>query len=122
MPNHRLLTWLDVNSFLDLIEVRQSGHARYTGVYGVPRGGLVLAVMVSHRLGIPLLLSPATGCLVVDDIADSGQTLVGLASQKYSHQALDVMVFVRKTRCPLDLPCLIADQSDDWIVFPWEAE
>lgn len=58
--------------------------SRYTHVYGVPRGGLIPAVMLSHRLGLRVLtdlpfvkpkVSPMR-ILVVDDLVDSGQTLL----------------------------------------------
>ena len=47
-------------------------------IYAIPRGGLPLAVSLSHRLNLPIIMneteiSPQT--LVVDDIFDSGATL-----------------------------------------------
>ena len=30
-------------------------HESFEAVYGVPRGGLIVAVLVSHKLGIPLI-------------------------------------------------------------------
>ena len=45
-------------------------------IYGLPRGGLIPAVMLSHQLGIPMAkgdIGPNT--LIVDDICDSGETL-----------------------------------------------
>ena len=44
-------------------------------VYGIPRGGLIVAVLVSHKLGIPLITSLrdmyGKKFLVVDDIVDT---------------------------------------------------
>ena len=43
------LTWQDVNNYVsrvaNIVKDRQ-----LSGVYGIPRGGLVLAVMLSHKL------------------------------------------------------------------------
>ena len=44
-------------------------------VLGIPRGGLIPAVLISHRLELPLVTLPEPHTLVVDDIADSGKTL-----------------------------------------------
>ena len=48
----------------------------FKNIYGLPRGGLIPAVMLSHQLGIPMAkgdIGPDT--LIVDDICDSGETL-----------------------------------------------
>ena len=46
-----------------------------SGIYGIPRGGLCLAVALSHKLNIELLKEPRNNILIVDDIYDSGETL-----------------------------------------------
>ena len=48
---------------------------RFSGIHGIPRGGLVLAVSLSHRLELPLLATPQPGCLIVDDVFETGRTL-----------------------------------------------
>ena len=59
----------------------------FTHIYGLPRGGLCLAVALSHDLdlnflvGQPRLLIPQT--LVVDDIADTGRQLKPFKDQGY---------------------------------------
>ena len=54
-------------------------HESFESVYGIPRGGLIIAVMVSHRLDIPLITSLSgmydTKLLIVDYIADTVVTL-----------------------------------------------
>ena len=50
----RTLSWADFDRALDSAVARLASSS-LSGVYGVPRGGLVLAVCLSHRLGIPLL-------------------------------------------------------------------
>jgi len=47
----------------------------YTGVFGVPRGGTPISLVVSDTLKIPLLDKPIEGCVVVDDLIDSGRTM-----------------------------------------------
>lgn len=48
---------------------------RFDGVYGIPAGGLVLAVCLHYRLDLPLLLAPTKKTLIVDDIVDTGHTM-----------------------------------------------
>ena len=50
------------------------GDVPISGVFGVPRGGSLIAVSIATTLGIPLLSTPQRGCLVVDDLIDSGTT------------------------------------------------
>jgi hypoxanthine phosphoribosyltransferase len=45
-----------------------------TKVYGVPRGGCLVAIEVANRMNIELISKPEEGCLVVDDLIDSGYT------------------------------------------------
>ena len=46
-----------------------------TGVYGLPRGGLIFATWLSYKLDIPLLMHAADGCIIIDDISDTGRSL-----------------------------------------------
>ena len=68
------VTWDMADRFVDSVS-RICDENCFAGVYGLPRGGLPLAVWISHRAGIPLLLAPCRNALVVDDIADTGATL-----------------------------------------------
>ena len=86
-------------------------------MYGVPRGGLVPAVYLSHRLGIPLVLSPyGTGdILVVDDILDTGTTydkMVGVATHY-------VVLLARVARSKVVYGRL---HDGPWVKFPWETD
>lgn len=108
------VTWSDVDSFIDQIAIRYAT-TPLTGVYGIPRGGTVLAVMVSHALNIPLLQAPTKGCLVVDDISDTGATLKHYRHKGY-HTA--TMFSTLDTDTPPDYHQYI--KTDDWVVFPWE--
>ena len=89
------------------------------GVYGLPSGGLVPAVVLSHKLGVPLLLAPCENCVVVDDIADTGVTLQHFADKGYR-----IAVIWYKS-CSKVVPDYYATKSAKrnegaWIVFPWE--
>lgn len=94
---------------------------KYTGVYGIPRGGVPIATMISYELGIPQTLDPIEGCLIVDDIADSGRTLdqVIRGLSTISLDDNDTATLFVKTHSKFK-PTFWVDLTDLWITFPWE--
>lgn len=108
-----------VQTLADKIQ-KDSAKRTVTGVYGPPRGGLVPAVMLSHKLNVPLLLAPCEGCIVVDDIADTGVTLQHFAEKGY------LIAVILYKPCSKVVPNYYAVKSTRktfggaWIVFPWE--
>jgi hypoxanthine phosphoribosyltransferase len=91
-------------------------------IYGIPRGGLVIAVSLSHLLELPLVLSrdqirPNT--LVVDDIADSGATLDKLCKQA-GFQMMIATLYYRSGSALR--PDVFLRSKSKWIVFPWETD
>lgn len=109
-----LLTWNEVNKFIDELKIHYEDR-KFTGVYGIPRGGAVLAVMASHALDIPYLGAPCKGCLVIDDISDSGLTLLHCREQGYE---IATMFYAKGTAVMPNFYTSV--KMDDWIVFPWE--
>lgn len=86
------------------------------GVYGVPRGGLCPAVMLSHHMKLPLLNEAEDGCLIVDDCYETGKTLDPLRS-KFPKSEFFVIV-AKKPIYYGEAYRLIT--NDCWLVFPWE--
>jgi hypoxanthine phosphoribosyltransferase len=86
-------------------------------VMGLPRGGLIPAVMVSHRLDLPLVTLPEPHTLVVDDIADSGVTLTNTPG-------IYTAVLHYKPHTSVFKPNLysVEYKGDDFLVYPWEHE
>lgn len=89
-------------------------------ICGVPRGGLVLAVALSHRLNKPLAtlttLPPPDDWLVVDDISDSGKTLEKI------NPRLSATIHCVKVTSFVPTMYLDTKREGDWIVYPWEKE
>ena len=48
---------------------------KFSGIYGIPRGGLCLAVALSHKLKTNLISEPIKNSLIVDDVYETGMTL-----------------------------------------------
>ncbi|MEA1050469.1 hypothetical protein U5801_11705 [Lamprobacter modestohalophilus] len=115
MPT-RSLTWSDFNEAAEQIASRYR-HDGLIGVHGIARGGLPLAVAVSHRLDLPLLDHGGPNVLVIDDIHDSGQTLAQ-ARQRYPGSRFCVWV-TRQVR-PEGYGAVLTDIGQDWLCFPWE--
>lgn len=114
------VNWEDIEKFVTEIDnLHKEKH--FTGVYGLARGGLIPAIMISYKLSIPLLQAPCRGCLIVDDIADTGRSLshyiLGrtndikyfIATIYYSHQSIVRPDYYMKEK-----------EDNKWVVFPWE--
>ncbi len=82
------------------------------GVYGVPRGGVPVAILLAHQLNLPVVDCPDETTLVVDDITDSGKTL---STFKNNHT---VTLFISKT-CK-KRPTFYGEVATGWVEFPWE--
>ena len=94
----------------------KNNNKQYTGVYGVPRGGLVPAIRLSHELDIPLLMGGVTErSLCVDDIADSGNVIRPFMERS----KCDVVTLYLSKHSQLK-PTFWAYETSNWIVFPWE--
>ena len=86
-------------------------------IFGIPRGGLCIAVRLSHILSIPMIKNFSyvnKNTLIVDDIADSGKTLSGFNS-KYNKATLHY-----KPESSIIKPDFFAYKTKSWIVYPWE--
>ena len=87
----------------------------FSGIYGIPRGGLCLAVALSHKLKINLISEPKKNSLIVDDIYETGITLKTL---KHLEGARFFVLF-SKVR-PIWWNSVHISEKSEWIVFPWE--
>ena len=67
-------TWREFDESVEKI-ANKCSYKEFSGVYGVPRGGLCLAVALSHKLKIELISEPIKNSLIVDDVYETGITL-----------------------------------------------
>jgi hypoxanthine phosphoribosyltransferase len=87
----------------------------FSGIYAVPRGGLVLGVRLSHELDLPLIYGGVDRkVLVVDDIADSGNTL-----EPYRKRGCAIATIFKHQNCPFT-PHFYARENSVYVNFPWE--
>jgi hypothetical protein len=123
--NTLYLTWIDIERMVDKIawsvkakDREQEKTLEFVGT-GVGRGGLIPAVMLSHRLDLPLAFhwGYAQG-LWVDDICITGRT----AQQYIEKENLETACLLTKHQ-----PSMVDHLADDRIIepateviFPWE--
>lgn len=110
------ITWSAVDEGVEKLaeEIRHS-KLQFDGIYAIPRGGLIIGVMLSHKLDLPLLIYPTEKTLVVDDIGDTGRTLMRLKNRKIA-----CLFSTRWTKVRPDFSIYKKLSKEDWIVFPWE--
>jgi len=110
--NIRYITWEEFNEALDRFP-----NPICDSFYPIPRGGMVLAVALSHKFSKPIVDRPTKMSILVDDIADSGKTLQNIRL-RYPYPAY---VLARRYTCKQNaITSVIEIDNDDWLVFPWE--
>ena len=87
----------------------------FSGIYGIPRGGLCLAVALSHKLKVNLISEPIKNSLIVDDIYETGITL---KTFKDIEGAMFFVLFSKVS--PTWWNSVHISEKSEWIVFPWE--
>lgn len=115
--NKIFIDWEQYGLDIDVLtkKIMTSTH-KFDGVYGIPRGGCPIAVAVSHKLNIPLVKEPTTDTLIVDDISDTGKTLL---DYKQFHTAT-LYVTPWTAKLPDFNVSKIKSDKNDWVVFPYE--
>lgn len=84
----------------------------YDGLFGVPRGGVPVALSLSKKLNIPVVDCIGPRTLICDDICDSGATLGRFEENDAA------VIFCRDSS--RTLPKYFSEITEDWISFPWE--
>lgn len=120
-------------------QIKHSG-VEYTYIVGLTRGGLIPAVVLSHKLGVPMLASnwatdrkkpsltlmdildnPRNKVLLVDEILDSGNTVKSFMD---IHGKTDVAVLVYNIEQEVVpnyyVKSIHRSVFPDWIEFWWE--
>lgn len=115
LDNKIILSWIDVQELVDIIcEKINNELPNIDSVHGIPRGGLIPATMISHKLNLPFGQTVGPNTLVVDDICDSGVTIKnapGVYSATLYHKPNEIAK-----------PTIFAEEiiTSKWVIFPWE--
>ena len=117
----KFVTWDEMENLVDeLCDKIPDGV--YEGIYAIPRGGLIIGVMMSHKLGLPMVdrLQSWYGkkFLIVDDIADTGKTLEKMRAEVYKEAHTATIHYHKQSS--VEPSYWVEEKGDDWIVYPWE--
>jgi len=122
---------IDWNEYEDLVRQLSleiiASLVSYDYLYGIPRGGLVPATMLSHLLNIPVIthieydVLTDNRILIVDDIIDSGKTIQRF-SDVFDTAAVTVKKNIPEKRRPTYWCWDGLVEVDKWIMFPYETE
>jgi hypoxanthine phosphoribosyltransferase len=130
MIEKRYVSWNEIDELVNSLtqQIAQSG-IQFENIFGLQRGGLIPAVMVSHKLGIPMTkgtISPNT--LIIDDICDSGVTFANFFETHQKEYAfpfnLNFACLHYKPQTSVFEPTFYSSiwNSNDWLSYPWERE
>ena len=127
----RYVKWWEVKEYINNLVERLKTDEYFhleecPGIFTFPRGGFILATLLSYKLDLPILSNPAKNCIIIDDIIDTGITM-----KKYSDLVNDKNYFItamfmkdNQLEEEAEYQCF-ADyfefvKKDEWIVYPWE--
>lgn len=127
----KYVKWWEVKQYIDNLVERLKTDEYFhleecPGIFTFPRGGFILATLLSYKLDLPILSNPAKNCIIIDDIIDTGITM-----KKYSDLMNDKNYFItamfmkdNQLEEEAEYQCF-ADyfefvKKDEWIVYPWE--
>lgn len=121
----RDLTWEWVEEQVEKAGMWLNCQEPVSFVTGLPRGGLIPAILISHKYNIkyiniqdakllPLRLRHKT--LVVDDICDTGITFAEIKDYEFLTLAL---AFRHNSKYVPDKYCELIEDAR-WLIFPWE--
>lgn len=117
VENKLILSWEDVNVLIDklAIHLSLSYMSHIDSITGIARGGLIPAVLLSHKTGIPYTMTVGPNTLVVDDICDTGETLK-------NGIGVNTAVLIYKPHTSNFRPDVWGRElnEDKWVHFPWE--
>ena len=94
----------------------------FAKIYGIPRGGLVLAVALSYHLNLPFVSEIDqidSQTLIADDMVDTGATALKLEAALGFRPVLAVLFSNDASKRPADFAI---QKKIQWVVFPWETE
>jgi hypothetical protein len=129
------LSWLDVQQSIDrltkYLELRHASESLHKHtILGVVRGGLIPAVMLSHRLTDTFFDTIIVEdhnelkgrYIVVDDICDTGKTFRSLKRRLPNEDNIFCcLVYKQHSKFVPDFSGIVTN-SKEWVVFPWEED
>lgn len=124
-----IISYTEYESIMEqMVQLIVESGVKFSAVHGLPRGGLPIAVHLSHYMHLPMVINiqrfkeeyPDGTLLVVDDIIDTGKTFerfLEIASiHKFKYKTATLFYKPHSAH----EPDIYINETTDWIVFPWE--
>lgn len=130
---------IDYSKFIELLKTAKSRILNnpksgrllsYEGIVGIPRGGLIPGVYLSHMLDLPLISlnaaldlnynHPKHAFIYVDDVIDTGTTVEHLENSHWLHPDSIFVALIGKPWSPKKDYIITAHDTEDWVQFMWE--
>lgn len=131
MTEKKYVKWWEVRAYIsDLIDRLKEDEYFHLedcpGIFTFPRGGLILATLLSYQINKPILMNPEPGCIIIDDIIDTGITMKKYSDLMNDKNYFITAMFMKDTQleekseyqCYCDF--FRYEKNDEWIVYPWE--
>ena len=121
------VSWKEINQLVDkLVDKIKKSNYKFTSIYGIPRGGMIIAVLLSHKLNKPVVegkgINPGT--LIVDDITDEGSTLNDIWNGYFQTKIWQLpTATLHMRRGSQHQPTFYSKEIvKEWLVYPWEID
>ena len=125
------LTYTSYDAMLpNLIRLIELEYDNVDSILALPRGGLPIGVHLAHHFGLEKISVNVDDyfyaqvhekVLVVDDICDTGRTLIDTVRVLKMHgmENVKTAVLYHKPHAKFK-PDIYVKETEEWIVFPWE--
>lgn len=131
MSNKKYVQWWEVKEYLynlvDRLKKDKYFHLdECPGIFTFPRGGLILATLLSYQINKPILMNPEPGCIIIDDIIDTGITMKKYSDLMNEKNYFITAMFMKDNQLAeeAEFQCFCDYfeyvKKDEWIVYPWE--
>lgn len=116
------ISWKNIDNCINILAKKLKPYVKrgtINNVYGVIRGGIIPAIMLSHKLNINYSEYVDKKTVIIDDIEDSGKTAEHHKEQYQNN--FFVVLFNKRDVFDCDFYAK-KENSKKWLVFPWEVK
>jgi hypothetical protein len=99
---------------------------KFDGIIGIPRGGLIPAVIMSHCTGLPIVeirdIKKGSAYVLVDDVSDTGKTLTEWQERLIKNHCAGVIATLHRKPWTTQPPFWFVEETKKYILYPYESE
>ena len=124
----KVYTWSEIEHHVGVLaRILKQEEKQLTHITGIPRGGFIVATMLSHKLGLEYVSDYKQACkvnpknlLLCDEINDTGKTFGKYTSVTPFDKCVTLVIDEKlSSDYSADYKAVI-HQDDYWIEYPWE--